>query len=68
MKELSVPTAVIVGENDIATPPEYAQRIADAIPGATMHTIPDAGHSASVEQKTAVVDAMRIFYKSAGIM
>ena len=65
---LSLPTAVIVGEQDIATTPEYAQRIADVIPNAKMYTIPDAGHSAAVEKPTAVAEAMRDFYTGIGII
>ncbi len=65
---LSLPTAVVVGEEDVATPPEYAQRIADAIPVTKMYTIPDAGHSAAVEKPTVVADAMQEFYADAGII
>lgn len=65
---LSLPTAVVVGEQDVATTPEYAQRIADVIPNTKMYTIPDAGHSAAVEKPTTVADAMRDFYTSVGII
>jgi pimeloyl-ACP methyl ester carboxylesterase len=65
---LSLPVAVIVGEEDIATTPEYAQRMADVIPNAKLYKIPDAGHSAAVEKPTEVADAMRDFYASAGII
>lgn len=65
---LSLPTAVIVGEEDVGTPPEYSQRMADAIPNAKMYTIPDAGHSAAVEKPTVVAEAMREFYADVGII
>ena len=65
---LSLPVAVIVGEEDIATTPEYAQRMADVIPNAKLYKIPDAGHSAAIEKPIEVADAMRDFYTSAGII
>lgn len=68
LANLSLPVAVIVGEQDIATTPEYAQRMADVIPNAKLYNIPDAGHSGAVEKPTAYADAMRDFYTNAGIM
>jgi len=65
---LSLSAAVIVGEQDIATTPEYAQRMVDVIPNAKLYKIPDAGHSAAVEKPTEVADAMRDFYTNAGII
>lgn len=65
---LTLPVAVIVGEEDIATAPAYAQRMADVIPNAKLYKIPDAGHSAAVEKPTEVADAMRDFYTRAGII
>ncbi len=66
--DLSVPTAVIVGEQDIATPLDCSQRMADIIPNAKLYKIPDSGHSAAVEKPTEVADAMQDFYTSAGII
>lgn len=68
LANMSLPTAVIVGEQDIATTPEYAQRMADIIPNAKLYKIPDAGHSGAVEKPTAYADAMRDFYNYMGIM
>lgn len=65
---LSIPTAVMVGEFDKATPIEYEKRLADAIPNAKLYTIPDSGHSAAVEKPVLVAEAMQDFYKSAGIL
>jgi len=68
LSDLSLSAAVIVGEQDIATTPEYAQRMADVIPNAKLYKIPDAGHLAAVEKPTEVADAMRDFYTNAGII
>jgi pimeloyl-ACP methyl ester carboxylesterase len=68
LSNLNIPTAVIVGGGDIATPPEFNKRIADVIPNAEYYIIPDAGHSAAVERPTEVVSAMRKFYSEIGLL
>jgi len=47
---IAVPTLVIVGKDDVLTPPADAERIARGIPGARLVTIPDAGHMSNMEQ------------------
>ncbi|GLY27209.1 alpha/beta fold hydrolase [Kineosporia sp. NBRC 101731] len=56
---LRVPTRVIAGARDIATPPAMAQELADLIPGADLVMVPQAAHLANVEQPAAVLQAMR---------
>jgi pimeloyl-ACP methyl ester carboxylesterase len=41
----AVPTLVLSGEDDLRTPLESARRIAARIPGATLVSVPDMGHS-----------------------
>ncbi|WP_339925240.1 alpha/beta fold hydrolase [uncultured Cyclobacterium sp.] len=67
LSAISIPTAVIVGERDVATPPALNKMIADKIPNAEYYTIPDAGHSAAVEKPEEVYNAMRTFYTHNGI-
>jgi 3-oxoadipate enol-lactonase len=55
---IRVPTLVIVGEDDAITPPDVAQKLASAIPNATLTIIPEAGHLANMEQPEAVNQAM----------
>jgi len=50
LASIRVPTLVIVGEDDVLTPPADAERIARGISGARMVTIPDAGHMSNMEQ------------------
>ncbi len=50
----TVPTLVIAGADDPATPPSFAEEIADGIPGARLEVVPDAAHLASVEQPVLV--------------
>ena len=47
------PTLVMVGQEDQATPPAMAETLANGIPGARLHVIPDAAHQASIEQQAA---------------
>jgi len=50
---VSVPTLVLVGSEDPATPPDQAGLIADRIPGARLEEIPGAAHLLNVEQPEA---------------
>jgi 3-oxoadipate enol-lactonase len=45
---ITVPTLVLAGAQDPATPPSHSEQIADAVPGARMVTV-DAAHLATVE-------------------
>lgn len=45
-----VPTAVIVGEQDYATPVEMAQQIHESIPGSTLNVLSGARHLSPMEQ------------------
>ena len=42
--QITSPTHVICGEEDIFTPPRYSTEIANAIPGATFSMMPEVGH------------------------
>jgi len=59
-----LPTLVVVGEEDVATPPEKAERIAGAIAGARLVRIPRAGHTSPVEAAADVTAALREFLES----
>jgi pimeloyl-ACP methyl ester carboxylesterase len=59
--QIKVPTLVIVGEQDIATPPSLARRMVDGIAGAELVVIPDAGHLCTVEEPEAVNAALERF-------
>ena len=58
---ITVPTLIMVGEEDVATPPEKAERIAAGIKGATLVRVPRAGHSSTVEEPAVVLAAMESF-------
>ncbi len=42
---ISAPTLVVVGEQDLLTPPWQARKVADAIPGARYELVPGPGSS-----------------------
>jgi 3-oxoadipate enol-lactonase len=53
IRSIRVPTLVIVGEDDPATPPEKAREIQSLIPNARLEVIPDAAHLLNIEQDVA---------------
>lgn len=58
---ISAPTLVAVGEEDVATPPPHAERIAATVADARLERIPGAGHSPTVEQPQAITGALEGF-------
>jgi pimeloyl-ACP methyl ester carboxylesterase len=47
---LAIPVLVVVGEEDTLTPVAEAQKLADAVAGAELVVIPQAGHLSNLEQ------------------
>ena len=58
LKRITVPTLVLVGEDDVISPPAEAREIAGSIPHARLEIIPAAGHLAPYENPTAANDAI----------
>ncbi len=59
-----LPALVVVGDEDVATGPAKAERIAAAIEGARLVRIPRAGHTSPVEEPAAVTAALEQFLGS----
>ena len=59
LAEIAVPTAVVVGELDPATPPAHARALAGAVPGATLTVIPGCRHLSCLERPDDVIAALR---------
>ncbi|MEV0763682.1 alpha/beta fold hydrolase [Nocardia sp. NPDC050435] len=55
---ITLPTLVIVGADDTATPPPRSERIAELIPAAELHIIAECGHSSSLEQPAAITELL----------
>jgi len=49
-----VPTLVLTGTKDLLTPPGHSAAIAEALPGAELVLIPDAGHLVMLERPDLV--------------
>ncbi|MGE5126196.1 MAG: alpha/beta fold hydrolase [Betaproteobacteria bacterium] len=58
---IRVPTLVLVGEEDVLTPPEEAEAIAREVPGARLALVPGAGHLANLENPRAVNEQLDAF-------
>jgi 3-oxoadipate enol-lactonase len=56
---IGVPTLVISGVEDPATPPECQQVLADGIPGARLESVTDAAHLASFQRPEVVTPLLR---------
>jgi pimeloyl-ACP methyl ester carboxylesterase len=55
---ISVPTLVLVGDSDTFTPPDRAEEMVAAIPGARLVVVPECGHASTIEQPDAVNRAL----------
>jgi pimeloyl-ACP methyl ester carboxylesterase len=61
---LSLPMAIIAGEDDPVVPLDEARRLAASIPRASFTQIAQAGHIAAMENPEVVTAALREFWKS----
>ena len=62
--QIAMPVLILVGDEDVATVPEKSERMHAAIPGSKLVIIPNAGHSSTVEEPTAVNAALTDFLES----
>jgi 3-oxoadipate enol-lactonase len=60
-RRLRLPTLVLVGDQDEATPRASAEALRDAIPGARLRLLPGAAHIPTVERPASVTDALLDF-------
>lgn len=61
LPQISVPTLVIVGEEDIVTPPSASEFLVKHIPNASLVKIPGAGHLTNIEKPEIFNAALRPF-------
>ncbi len=62
--QISIPTLVIVGEEDSLTPPKYSTYLDDQIPNAKLVVVPKAGHSVMLEQWCKFNEIVATWYQS----
>jgi 3-oxoadipate enol-lactonase len=58
LPRIAAPTAVIVGEEDHATPPAMARALAEGIAGATLRIVPGARHLLPIERPDIAAEAI----------
>jgi 3-oxoadipate enol-lactonase len=61
LSTLTMPTLVVVGENDKGDFQAIAEHLAEQIPGATLVTVPGAGHLVGVDQPDALNELLLEF-------
>lgn len=61
LPRIAAPTLVLVGEEDVLTPPWYARELAETIPNAQMVVVPQAGHALTIE-RPGVVNALALHF------
>jgi len=63
LSKIDTPTLIVVGREDVATPPAKSIRMRDAIAGSFYVELPRGGHSSTIEEPEAVTAAMRDFFE-----
>jgi 3-oxoadipate enol-lactonase len=64
LAEIKCPALVMVGEHDIATPPDRSELLASKLPHGRLVVVPRAAHMSATEQPAAVAQAIREFVQS----
>ncbi len=64
LRDVRVPTLVLVGSEDQIAPPDTARAMAQLIPGAQCHVVPAAGHLAPLEQPLATSRVVADFLRA----
>lgn len=67
LPQIRIPTLVMVGDEDVSTPPSLSEEIVRKCPTARLQVISDAGHALPLEQPDAFVNALKTFAKDAGL-
>jgi pimeloyl-ACP methyl ester carboxylesterase len=58
LASIRCPTLVLVGDADVATPPDLAREIAAGVAGGKLVVVPDCAHLSTLEQPEAVNAAL----------
>jgi 3-oxoadipate enol-lactonase len=66
LAEITVPTLVVVGDEDVLTPPADSEAIAAALPNASLVRIAGAGHLSNLEQPRAFAASVESFLAGLG--
>lgn len=66
LAHVACPTLVMVGEDDLLTPPECSEEIAAAVPDSRLQRLPDCGHLLTWEQPARVTAALQAWRAALG--
>lgn len=61
LDQIAMPTLILVGDEDVATPPEKSENLQRQIAGSKLVIIPNSGHSSTIEEPEAVNSAIAAF-------
>jgi 3-oxoadipate enol-lactonase len=61
LPRIAVPTLFVVGAQDMGAPPDVMRRMAEAVPGAKLVTIPDAAHLPNLDNTAVFNEAIAGF-------
>lgn len=61
VKEIAIPSLVVVGADDVMTPVRYAEYLGRELPDAEVVVVPNSGHFVTLEQPEAVNEAVARF-------
>ncbi len=61
LKDIKIPTLVLVGRKDALTPPKTMKKIAKKIKKSKFHIVPKAGHMAPLENPEFVNEKIKLF-------
>jgi pimeloyl-ACP methyl ester carboxylesterase len=61
--EVSVPSLVLVGEEDKMTPVRFAEGLSEGIPGAELQVVKGAGHMLPLERSDEVAEILRSYFE-----
>jgi pimeloyl-ACP methyl ester carboxylesterase len=64
LAEISVPTLIVVGDEDVITPEKEARQLQTGIRGSRLEVIPGAGHLSNIERPAAFNAALSEFVGS----
>jgi pimeloyl-ACP methyl ester carboxylesterase len=64
LREVRVPTLVLVGSDDEIAPPDTARAMSQLIPEAQFHVVPTAGHISPLEQPLATSRLLSDFLRA----
>jgi 3-oxoadipate enol-lactonase len=66
LREIDAPTLIIVGENDVATPPHFSQVLHEEIPDSKLVVVRGASHYVAMEQSALVNSEIVRFLEEVG--